>query len=128
MTTREQELSQFEQMLREQLEEAEQELTQLDDQVREFGESSELAEGADNHPGDDSDRLTEQERLLTIRGQLADRKTDIERALEKVDAGEFGACECCGQPIPSGRLEALPFARYCVECQEIMDRDGAATS
>jgi DnaK suppressor protein len=128
MATREDELKKIEKQLRDELADAESELQQLDEQVRDFGESSELAEGADNHPGDDSDRLTEQQRLLTIRGQLAERKADIEHALEKVEQGEFGACERCGQPIETGRLEALPFVRYCLECQEIVDRDGAVAT
>jgi DnaK suppressor protein len=128
MASKKQEFKQLEQQLRSGLSEAESELEQLDEQVREFGETSELAEGADNHPGDDSDRISEQQRLLTIRGQLAERKADIEHALEKVESGEFGKCERCGQEIATGRLEALPFARYCVECQEIVDRDGAAAT
>jgi DnaK suppressor protein len=128
MATREQDLKQIEQQLRDELSNAENELEQLDEQVRDFGETSELAEGADNHPGDDSDRLTEQQRLLTIRGQLAERKADIEHALKKIKNDEFGACERCGQPIATGRLEALPFARYCVECQEIVDRNEAAAT
>ncbi len=127
MTTRENELKAIEQQLKSDLADAEKEIEQLDDQVRDFGETSELAEGADNHPGDDSDRLTEQQRLLTIRGQLAERKADIEHAIEKVASGEFGVCERCGNQIPSGRLEALPFARYCVDCQEILDRDRVET-
>ena len=128
MATREDELKQIAEQLKEERKEADRELEQLDEQVRDFGETSELAEGADNHPGDDSDRLTEQQRLLTIRTQLAERKEYIDHALGKVDEGSFGACERCGQPIPFGRLEALPFARYCVECQEIIDQDGAAAS
>jgi DnaK suppressor protein len=128
MPARKQELKNIEKKLREQLAESGEELEQIDGQVRDFGETSELAEGADNHPGDDSDRITEQERLLTIRSQLAARKADIEHALEKVGQDEFGLCERCGQQIPSGRLEALPFARYCVECQEIADREGAAAT
>lgn len=128
MATRQSELKQIEKLLHEELKEADQELEQLDEQVRDFGERSDIAEGADNHPGDDSDRLSEQERLLTIRSQLAERKEHIVHALSKVDDGSFGACERCGNPIPYGRLEALPFARYCVDCQEIIDREGAAAS
>lgn len=128
MATREQELKTIENQLRDELRDAEQELEQLDEQVRQYGESQELAEGADNHPGDDSDRLSDQERLLTIRGQLAERKAEIEHAIEKAERDEFGLCERCGRPIPTGRLEAIPFARYCVECQEIMDQNGAAVT
>ncbi len=128
MATRENELSTIEQQLREDLRGADQEINELDEQVKRFGETLESAEGADNHPGDDSDRLAEQERLLTIRSQLAERKAEMEHALSKVDDGTFGVCERCGQLIPSGRLEAIPFARYCVECQEIVDRDGVAAT
>jgi DnaK suppressor protein len=128
MPTRENELKQLQDKLREELVHAEQELQQLDEQARDYGETSELAEGADNHPGDESDRLTEQQRLFTIRGELANRKADIEHALEKLESGSFGNCERCGKQIPTGRLEALPFARYCVDCQEIVDRDGAAAT
>jgi DnaK suppressor protein len=127
MITREEHLRKIDAQLREALEEAERDIEELDEQVRSFGETGELAEGADNHPGDDSDRLSEQERLLTIRGQLAERKAEIEYALTKVDQDTFGVCERCGKPIPEERLEALPFARYCVECQEILDREEAMT-
>jgi DnaK suppressor protein len=128
MAKRDEELKAVQERLKSELVEADREIEQLDEQVRNFGESSEMAEGADNHPGDDSDRLTEQQRLLTIRAELSARKADIEHALEKFDSGPFGDCERCGQQIPSGRLEALPFARYCVDCQEIIDQDGEAAS
>src|SRR5690606_36029694 len=41
----------------------------------------------------------------------------IDIALEKIEAGSYGYCEECSQPIPRARLEALPFASYCVPCQ-----------
>jgi RNA polymerase-binding protein DksA len=128
MATRQQQLQHIEDHLHEELKQADQEIDDLDEQVRSFGESGELAEGLDNHPGDDSDRLSERERLLTIRERLATRKADIEHALEKIDQDSFGNCERCGREIPVGRLEVLPFARYCVECQEIIDQDGAAAT
>ena len=128
MVTREQELQQIEQQLRQELIDAEGELEQLDEQIRLYGETGEQAEAADNHPGDDSDRLSEQERLFTIRQQLGERKAAIEYALTKVDQDEFGVCERCGNQIPTGRLEALPFAQYCVECQEIIDQQGAVVT
>lgn len=128
MTTRASELKKIEKQLHQQRDEAEQELEQLDEQVRESGQTMEPSEGADNHPGDDSDRITEQERLFTIRGELAARKADIDHALEKFSQGTFGVCERCGQQILAGRLDVLPFARYCVACQEIIDRDGAAAT
>lgn len=51
---------------------------------------------------------------------LARRKRDmqnIDRALADIDAGRYGTCEDCGEPIAPKRLKALPFATRCVECQ-----------
>jgi DnaK suppressor protein len=42
----------------------------------------------------------------------------VEEALDRIRAGEFGVCLACGDPIPEKRLRALPWARYCVPCQE----------
>jgi len=42
----------------------------------------------------------------------------VEEALDRVQSGDFGVCLACEQPIPSKRLRALPWARYCVPCQE----------
>jgi DnaK suppressor protein len=42
----------------------------------------------------------------------------VEQALDRLDAGDYGICLCCDEPIPAKRLRALPWARYCVTCQE----------
>ena len=45
-----------------------------------------------------------------------------QRDLALRDRGTFGACRRCGKPIAAGRLEALPWAAYCIECQRAVDR------
>ena len=47
----------------------------------------------------------------------------IDRALRKLAAEpeEFGVCEDCGDAIPAKRLEVMPFAQYCAECQAALD-------
>jgi DnaK suppressor protein len=42
----------------------------------------------------------------------------IEEALDRLRSGDYGICLSCEQPIPAKRLQALPWARYCVTCQE----------
>jgi DnaK suppressor protein len=42
----------------------------------------------------------------------------VEEALDRLQSGDFGVCLSCEQTIPSKRLLALPWARYCVPCQE----------
>ncbi len=41
-----------------------------------------------------------------------------ERALAKLDDGSYGMCDVCGEPIPSGRLRALPDAVLCLRCAD----------
>ncbi len=57
------------------------------------------------------DRLTQvavHDKLQVIRG-------DVVRAFAKLDEGTYGTCDACGKPIPEARLEALPWAVFCVE-------------
>ena len=42
----------------------------------------------------------------------------VEEALDRLEAGDYGICLACDEPIPEKRLRALPWARYCVPCQE----------
>ncbi len=42
----------------------------------------------------------------------------IQQALDRLQLGEYGICLSCDGPIASKRLQALPWAKYCVNCQE----------
>ena len=109
--------------LESELNETTRELDDIDQQVRSFGTSQQDAgRGITNHIGDDSDVVFEQERLLTIRDQLASRNTEIRHALDKMDRGNYGICENCHQPIAADRLEALPFVTLCIRCQALSER------
>jgi DnaK suppressor protein len=46
----------------------------------------------------------------------------IENALRRMEAGAYGRCANCGQNIAVPRLEALPWARFCVDCQELAEK------
>jgi DnaK suppressor protein len=48
---------------------------------------------------------------------------DVVAALQKIDDGSFGNCERCGEVIGDKRLEALPFARYCIDCQRLSEQE-----
>lgn len=54
----------------------------------------------------------------------------VEEALDRMRAGDYGVCLSCEEPIPAKRLQALPWARYCVRCQDMvgteMDQEWAA--
>jgi RNA polymerase-binding transcription factor DksA len=40
---------------------------------------------------------------------------EVDAALERIDAGTYGRCERCGEPIGDARLEAIPAARFCID-------------
>jgi len=42
----------------------------------------------------------------------------IEEALDRIRSGDYGVCLACEEPIPAKRLHALPWAKYCVSCQD----------
>jgi DnaK suppressor protein len=46
----------------------------------------------------------------------------IEEALERIADGTYGMCVNCGQEIQIKRLEAIPWARYCIKCQELQEQ------
>jgi len=47
---------------------------------------------------------------------------EIDEALDRVKAGTFGLCESCDEAIPKARLNAVPHARFCVDCQRKNER------
>lgn len=53
---------------------------------------------------------------------------EVVTALRKLDEGGFGECERCGEPIAEKRLEALPFARYCIDCQRAIEQEEKAAA
>lgn len=52
----------------------------------------------------------------------------IEYALERMRDGQFGICEGCGCGIPMARLNALPYATFCIKCQREAERQGASSA
>lgn len=46
----------------------------------------------------------------------------IENALRRMDEGTYGKCANCGQTINVLRLEAVPWARFCIDCQELAEK------
>ena len=46
----------------------------------------------------------------------------IDEALKRVEAGEYGECVNCGEPVQEKRLDAVPWARYCLRCQDLQER------
>lgn len=53
---------------------------------------------------------------------IIERRAQVERAIERLDAGAYGICESCGGTIPTERLELFPAATTCVACKQLAER------
>jgi DnaK suppressor protein len=47
----------------------------------------------------------------------------VQEALDRIDAGDYGICLACEEPIPPKRLRVVSWARYCVKCQDSVGRE-----
>jgi len=76
--------------------------------------------------GDDEiDRANfDSDRDLALSLSDSERETllQIEEALRRIDRGDFGSCTSCSKPIGEQRLHAIPWARYCIDCQELEEK------
>lgn len=73
------------------------------------------------HLGDLGTEEFLQELNATLLGNQQYLVDESRAALRRIEAGTFGNCEACGKPIAKARLEAMPFARYCVVCAEVQN-------
>ena len=76
-------------------------------------ESGELST-ADQHPAELGSETFERELELTTLSIVEGELKEIDDALRRLDHGSYDICEECGKPIDEARLEAVPWARYCV--------------
>jgi RNA polymerase-binding transcription factor DksA len=70
----------------------------------------------DSNFADSSQVTAERGEAEALGASLRETLEDVERALAKLSADSYGACEDCGEPIDPLRLEAKPAARYCINC------------
>lgn len=76
----------------------------------------------DEHDPEGVTLSSEWSRLTGLAEAAASELHQVDDALTRVEAGTYGVCANCGRPIPAGRLEARPFAEYCVSCAEKLGR------
>lgn len=61
--------------------------------------------------------------MFSLSGAERDTLFQIEEALKKLDgSGGFGSCSSCSSEIPVARLKAVPWAKYCIDCQELEEK------
>jgi RNA polymerase-binding transcription factor DksA len=91
------------------------------DTLRSRAEGSE-ASAFGMHQADAGSDAYDRDFALSLLSQEQDALYEIEEALKRMELGCYGVCEMSGKKISTARLEALPFARYTVECQSEVER------
>ena len=81
----------------------------------------------DQHLADAAADLTDRETEQSLLDQAERRLESVRAALAKVDRGDYGLCEVCGEPIPDERLEHRPATRFCAVHRAEQERVHEAT-
>jgi DnaK suppressor protein len=74
-------------------------------------------------PFDQIQASVERDLLVGLLNRDARMREDLRRAFDLMENGSYGICEDCDEAIAKARLKAIPWARRCVRCQELRDRE-----
>ena len=94
-------------------------LAQIDALVREFDQvvaAAQSANGDDEHDPEGATIAFERQQVAALLASARRRLADVDDALARIGAGEYGTCASCGRPIAPERLAARPSARTCIAC------------
>jgi DnaK suppressor protein len=96
------------------------------DTLRSRAEGSE-ASAFGMHQADAGSDAYDRDFALSLLSQEQDALYEIDQALKRIELGTYGKCEMSGKAIPRARLEAIPFARFTVECQSQLEKQNKAS-
>lgn len=91
----------------------------LDEQHRGIVEGSRWTTDDDEHDPEGSTIAFERAAVASMLRDARQELRDLDEAEGRVDAGTYGLCERCGREIADVRLDALPAARRCIECNSL---------
>ena len=60
--------------------------------------------------------------MLSLSGSELEILKEIEEAIGRIESGAYGICSACDEKIAHKRLQAVPWARYCIDCQELAEQ------
>ena len=96
------------------------------DTLRSRAEGSE-ASAFGMHQADAGSDAYDRDFALSLLSQEQDALYEIDEALKRIEQGTYGICELCNKPILHARLEAIPFARFTVDCQSQLEKQRKMT-
>lgn len=88
-------------------------------------ESSEEMDSYSLHMADAGTDNFDRDFALSLLSSDQDAMFEIEEAIKRIEKGTYGVCEITSKPIPKARLDAIPWARFTVEAQAQLEKEGA---
>jgi DnaK suppressor protein len=116
-----QQIESFRQRLQEHKHEVEADIAELEQETAEYDESA-TDFVVTNHIADKASDIFLRERNMALIMNLRNTLSLIDHACEELEAGRYGTCERCGDAISMERLEFLPYATQCIDCQSLREQ------
>lgn len=88
----------------------------LEHALSDFAAAARSSASEEDHDEDAVSMAIERSQTAGLLESAREHRDEIVSALRRLDAGTYGTCENCGQPISPERLEARPIARLCIRC------------
>lgn len=92
-------------------------LNNINEQIISNVEFAQELSAYDNHPGDLGEEMANKEKNIALKANEITILKKIDNALASIENESYGRCKMCGEDINKDRLQFLPYAEYCVECQ-----------
>jgi len=90
--------------------------------------SQEMGQDGIQDTADEASTLYNKQVLLSLNENQRKMLREIDDALDRIEEGTYGMCDSCERPISLKRLQIQPFAKYCVQCQHVIEKKTGYTS
>jgi DnaK suppressor protein len=90
--------------------------------------SQEMGQDGIQDMADEASNLYTKQILMSLSENQRKALREVDEALDRMEEGTYGTCDSCGNPVGLKRLHIKPFAKYCVQCQDIIEKQPSDTS
>jgi len=115
----EEELEQFEEMLKKEHKESEKKVSQYEDRLEDLESNmDDNSSSSAHHQGNIGTSEDEREKYYIMIEKEKEKQEEINMALNRIETGNYGICKVTGNPIKKERLMAVPYAKYSIEAKK----------
>ncbi len=89
--------------------------------------SQEIGQDGIQDMADEASNLYNRDILMSLNESQRKMLREVDEALDRIEEGTYGICDSCEKPIGLKRLQIKPFAMYCVQCQDLIEKQTDST-